>query len=211
VLGVTHIEAFCFEEFSMISRKLGSFLAVCVAAMLSTAPARATYNLDISDGNPADESVQMQITTGGPGYLTNSLDVIGLAGTASGPYAGTISLGFGSNPLTPNTNQLTTDGQFIYNNVFYPTVGPKVDYWGILFTVTGAGPSFPTSEWNLWYTNGHYTLDGYTPQTGFTNNGSSGLVVGVPEPATWAMMILGFLGVGFMAYRRKAKPALRFA
>ena len=25
----------------------------------------------------------------------------------------------------------------------------------------------------------------------------------VPEPATWAMMILGFCGVGFMAYRRK--------
>jgi hypothetical protein len=26
----------------------------------------------------------------------------------------------------------------------------------------------------------------------------------VPEPSTWAMMILGFLGVGFMAYRRKS-------
>jgi hypothetical protein len=25
----------------------------------------------------------------------------------------------------------------------------------------------------------------------------------VPEPSTWAMMILGFFGVGFMAYRRK--------
>jgi hypothetical protein len=25
----------------------------------------------------------------------------------------------------------------------------------------------------------------------------------VPEPSTWAMMILGFGGVGFMAYRRK--------
>jgi len=25
----------------------------------------------------------------------------------------------------------------------------------------------------------------------------------VPEPSTWAMMILGFTGVGFMAYRRK--------
>jgi hypothetical protein len=25
----------------------------------------------------------------------------------------------------------------------------------------------------------------------------------VPETSTWAMMILGFLGVGFMAYRRK--------
>jgi hypothetical protein len=26
---------------------------------------------------------------------------------------------------------------------------------------------------------------------------------GVPESSTWAMMILGFAGVGFMAYRRK--------
>lgn len=25
----------------------------------------------------------------------------------------------------------------------------------------------------------------------------------VPEPSTWAMMILGFVGVGFMAYRRR--------
>jgi hypothetical protein len=30
----------------------------------------------------------------------------------------------------------------------------------------------------------------------------------VPEPSTWAMMILGFAGVGFIAYRRKSKPAL---
>jgi hypothetical protein len=30
----------------------------------------------------------------------------------------------------------------------------------------------------------------------------------VPEPSTWAMMIVGFAGVGFMAYRRKSKPAL---
>jgi PEP-CTERM motif-containing protein/hapalindole biogenesis HpiC1 cyclase-like protein len=32
-------------------------------------------------------------------------------------------------------------------------------------------------------------------------------VTAVPEPATWAMMILGFAGIGFMAYRRKHKPA----
>jgi hypothetical protein len=34
-------------------------------------------------------------------------------------------------------------------------------------------------------------------------------VAPVPEPSTWAMMILGFLGVGFTTYRRKAMP--RFA
>jgi hypothetical protein len=33
----------------------------------------------------------------------------------------------------------------------------------------------------------------------------------VPEPSTWAMMILGFFGVGFMAYRRKGQGALRLA
>jgi hypothetical protein len=36
-------------------------------------------------------------------------------------------------------------------------------------------------------------------------------ISGVPEPSTWAMMILGFAGVGFMAYRRKSKPALMAA
>lgn len=36
-------------------------------------------------------------------------------------------------------------------------------------------------------------------------------VGGVPEPATWAMMILGFIGVGFMAYRRKPGGNLRIA
>ncbi|WP_426440100.1 PEP-CTERM sorting domain-containing protein [Bradyrhizobium genosp. P] len=32
----------------------------------------------------------------------------------------------------------------------------------------------------------------------------------VPEPSTWAMMILGFLGLGFMAYRRKSSSRFRF-
>jgi hypothetical protein len=27
----------------------------------------------------------------------------------------------------------------------------------------------------------------------------------VPEPSTWAMMILGFLGIGFLAYRRRSQ------
>jgi hypothetical protein len=35
------------------------------------------------------------------------------------------------------------------------------------------------------------------------------ITAAVPEPSTWAMMIMGFFGVGFMAYRRNARPALR--
>jgi outer membrane lipase/esterase len=36
-------------------------------------------------------------------------------------------------------------------------------------------------------------------------------VATVPEPSTWAMMILGFAGIGLLAYRRKSKPALMAA
>jgi hypothetical protein len=40
----------------------------------------------------------------------------------------------------------------------------------------------------------------------------SNVAAAAPEPATWAMMILGFFGVGFVAYRRKASgPAFRLA
>ena len=38
------------------------------------------------------------------------------------------------------------------------------------------------------------------------------ITAAVPEASTWAMMILGFLGVGFMAYRRKQNaPTFRVA
>jgi hypothetical protein len=37
------------------------------------------------------------------------------------------------------------------------------------------------------------------------------LTTGVPETSTWVMMILGFLGVGLMAYRRKQNTSFRFA
>jgi hypothetical protein len=60
-------------------------------------------------------------------------------------------------------------------------------------------PNFPTVE-----------------DTGFSGRASGEalaagtLVAAVPEPSTWAMMILGFVGLGFMAYRRKSSE-LRFA
>jgi len=37
--------------------------------------------------------------------------------------------------------------------------------------------------------------------------GEFAIAAAVPEPSTWAMMILGFAGVGFMAYRRRSHTA----
>jgi hypothetical protein len=59
-------------------------------------------------------------------------------------------------------------------------------------TATGAGIGDPFS----------ILVEGFV-DTEFTDPIASA----VPEPSTWAMMILGFAGIGFMAYRQKAKPA----
>jgi hypothetical protein len=45
--------------------------------------------------------------------------------------------------------------------------------------------------------------------TGLSSLTFQAAVAPVPEPTTWAMMLIGFCGLGYMAYRRKSAP--RFA
>jgi PEP-CTERM motif len=51
---------------------------------------------------------------------------------------------------------------------------------------------------------GEAEINGFELEFGIT---SLTQVSGVPEPSTWAMMILGFCGLGFIAYRRKQNGA----
>jgi hypothetical protein len=79
------------------------------------------------------------------------------------------------------------------------------DLNGVLFTnfhfaVTGDS-TFYDGTLGKWYNS-----EGHTATLGLYADFASGAVVApVPEPSTWAMMILGFVGVGFMAYRRSRK------
>jgi PEP-CTERM motif len=72
-------------------------------------------------------------------------------------------------------------------------------------------------------TDGNYQLAfdiGTTPYTGLatvigagatqeiTTITYSSAVSPVPLPSTWGMMLMGLVGLGFMAYRQKSKPAL---
>jgi hypothetical protein len=81
------------------------------------------------------------------------------------------------------------------------------------FLVTVHDPNYQTNT----YCNG-CTADGvYEYNPGYigsaSNLGDPGVWVSsaVPEPSTWAMIILGFVGLGFVAHRRKSKPALMAA
>jgi len=47
-------------------------------------------------------------------------------------------------------------------------------------------------------------VPGGVPETIYVRNS---VVGGIPEPSIWAMMVLGFAGVGYMTYRRKRQAA----
>ncbi len=79
------------------------------------------------------------------------------------------------------------------------------------FTISGSSPlvlDFNTVSGKQIFFGSDLVVDAATANTG---NVGATFTAAVPEPSTWAMMILGFAGVGFMAYRRKNKMALRFA
>jgi hypothetical protein len=68
------------------------------------------------------------------------------------------------------------------------------------------------------YTLYTFTFDNASGAVSFADGGPSNqqgnllanvTVSSVPEAATWAMMILGFMGIGFLGYRRKREPRLR--
>ena len=57
-------------------------------------------------------------------------------------------------------------------------------------------------------TYGYFTLSDVDPLSTYGYLDITNVSSAVPEPSTWAMLLLGFAGIGFMAYRRKSKPAL---
>jgi hypothetical protein len=78
------------------------------------------------------------------------------------------------------------------------------------FNTLGGSVSFVQAVWG-----GGNDLPGTVPTNtsgpGFPDFFSSANLStsSVPEPSTWAMMILGFFGIGFMAYGRKGQGTLR--
>jgi len=89
------------------------------------------------------------------------------------------------------------------------TLTVPTGYLGLVtFTVSTTAP---TSAFYLQQTNVTPTgVDGESLYLSETTNLQQ-ISSAVPEPSTCAMMLLGFAGIGFMAYRQKAKSALMAA
>jgi len=87
-----------------------------------------------------------------------------------------------------------------------------IDFLDLLSVPLGYVPNSALSDISTYDTQTFSSL-GATPGTyewtwGSGANQNFTLVIGeVPEPSTWAMMLLGFAGLGFSGYRRTRKPA----
>jgi hypothetical protein len=135
-----------------------------------------------------------------------------------------IGLDFGiDNPVGPNealsysiytpTNTLVVSGSAAAGNSSYTS-----GLFGALTESVFPATALATTSFYVIVkdTQGSFDLTGgqadlYNFSGGTSELGALGtLASAVPESSTWAMMLLGFAGLGFMTYRRKSKPAFRF-
>ena len=118
-------------------------------------------------------------------------------GTTWTPLFDALTVSGAGEPFTLGT--FTGTAPSMVNNVLTPGAGPGGTVGYI------ADFSFGTA----------YRIYAFGPSTEAVNSGNLdqelSAVGGVPELSTWGMMILGFAGIGFLAYRRKSKPALMAA
>jgi hypothetical protein len=109
-------------------------------------------------------------------------------------------------------------GFVTYDNLFWPGNAPPtasdfdghgtfLDIYGLAFTIEGGsklvdlfsyglccGP--PGAVFGLAVVDSQQTFDYFT---------NAGISASTPEPSTWAMMVLGFAGLGFAGYRKARK------
>lgn len=104
---------------------------------------------------------------------------------------------------TSTTVNLLVDGVQVFSAVNTDGTGQATQVWR-QFTYQGVAATNSTT----------FTFLSGDPSNDFSS-GFDNVVIstvnGVPEPSTWAMMILGLAVVGVMAYRRKSKPTLMAA
>ena len=183
----------------MSKRNLVTMIASMTAVILATGSAANATVYNFKFTSPS-ESVIGQLTVD-----TSDNEVTNITGTLSGTVNDTIS-GIITDLSFPNPVSLA-DGAFIYDNVFYPGQASLVDQYGVVFTTAGN----PGGYWNLWSgAPGDYSLYELNAAGDYpvAIDGGSMDPAAVPEPSTWAMMLMGLAGVGFAAYRRGRKDRL---
>lgn len=209
--GQAHSTTITFEEVGLVAMGNSPGAVVPLGAQLSN-QFLATNGVLFTSG----AGYAAVVDHGYPSLTPSAPNLIG--GTAAGgtlDYSAAIQASFFT---TANTSVLaTTNSVSVLGDLFglgFGTVTLNAyDYLGnLLGTVSdvdsypqGTGPTLSLSVAGIH----SVAFFGSSGTVGFDNFqfGELTAVSGVPEASTWAMMILGFAGVGFMAFRRRNQGA----
>jgi hypothetical protein len=137
---------------------------------------------------PSDNIIQI---AGGPGTAT---DTVTFSAPVVNPVMAIWSLGQGG---------LTASFNFINSPFTIEAGGPSAEYTGGPITTPDGNTVYGVEGNGVIQFTGTYQSISWTNPTNEFWYGFTFGVAAVPEPSTWAMMLMGFAGLGFMAYRRK--------
>jgi hypothetical protein len=187
---------------------LHALVAACLSAVAGSALAVQSFSLTMAGTGSTIVDGNVCQTCGGlvvPFAWTGTIDVTTSSG-ADGVYSGSNLLSFtGQAALTAPAQyavfgfQFATDGT---GGSFFPTGPPVVTIGNGLVTSIDASGSFHPGDISF---NGlHVAYGGFFFHGGTTSsNGSLTNVSAVPEPETYAVLLLGLAGIGFVARKRK--------
>jgi len=166
------------------------------ADTILTIPLNQLYQ--VNEPVPIEFDIGIQVQYIGSGYVQMMGDQTGWTAFFNiSPPSATLELCRSSNPgpctVTPSSGLIVLNQNGAGDNQFEITGGQVNRY------VNNYGYGGQTTPGDSFFSPESFDAvidlpDGYT-------------ITAVPEPSTWAMMILGFAGISFVAYRRKAKPA----
>jgi len=175
---------------------------VAAALALSSGAAHASsWVIDYTANNVGDTPYTATVDVVASNALNSvaGYDVLSVTGNVDGDTITTLI----ANPNQP-TPSYSPDGLFIYDNVVWPGAATQLSNPGILFM--GASGD----EYNLFSDSStQYELYKAVPFSGYVAHsvGTITMQNGVPEPAAWTMMILGFGGVGALLRQRRGRLA----
>jgi hypothetical protein len=179
--------------------------ALTIAIFWAQAAQAAIYQFTFTG---ADFSLSGQLTTDA---LNNVLSITGditgttpLTAETGGSITGLINDPGNGAPPMGGTYTAPSGHIWFYNDVLFPSgPGPFVDDNGILFSFGDGNTGNLYGQGDTYYFSVDLPFSLYVPGDPLV-----GSITAIPEPSTWAMLILGFAGVGAIAFRRRTKMAM---